>query len=203
MKKIFLKLIILSSFIVALFLFNFAMNKDIAVFTVDPIEIHEIEKSETYPASRGSLAKVHTSIMSIIDNTDEIIFCEVIKARNVEYAEFPMTISSVKVTRSIKGQVSIGSIINVAEMGGELTGKGKFVLDVPVMTVGNNYCLFVFKDNDLYRIVGAFQGKFVIKSGYIFQQATIDTKLKDYEPLSENYFVDYINKTMIQMAKAK
>lgn len=200
MKNIFIKLILLSCFVVILASYSTAVstkiNNNDSVPSLDPLDIQKIDKSETYPGSRGALVKIYKDISSIINDADVIIFGEVVKARNIEYIEFPMTISSLTVTRSLKGNIPQGAIVNVAEMGGEITGKGKFVLDVPVMTVGNTYCLFLLIDNELYRIVGAFQGKFINRSGYLFQQATIDVKLKNYEPLSESIFIDAVNKIL-------
>jgi len=40
--------------------------------------------------------------------------------------------------------------------------------------------------------VGAFQGKFIVKEGYVFQQATEETKIKSYSPQSIDTFRESI-----------
>lgn len=53
---------------------------------------------------------------------------------------------------------------------------------LPPLDKSNEYILFLFQDHGNTYICGAFQGRFIIREGYVFQQATEDVKLKNYSP---------------------
>ncbi len=75
----------------------------------------------------------------------------------------------------------VPSQITIIEEGSNSTYWG-----VPPIEAGNHYMLFLVDSGlpqyeNSYCIAGAFQGKFIEREGYYFQQATEETKLPESE----------------------
>jgi hypothetical protein len=92
----------------------------------------------------------------------------------------------------LKGGLEKGAIIEIVEEGGN-TNKGDAIVGVPVMKKGSKYILFLDILDGLYYPKGAFQGKFIEREGYVFQQATEGIKLDDYSPEPINEFKNEVN----------
>ena len=54
---------------------------------------------------------------------------------------------------------------------------------VPFYEDDANYILFLIKEEGHHHILGAYQGRFVIREGHVFQQTLEDIQLEDYQPL--------------------
>ncbi|MCC8153559.1 MAG: hypothetical protein LIP01_04720 [Tannerellaceae bacterium] len=88
-------------------------------------------------------------------------------------------------TEVYKGLANVGDTLEVVEEGGQ---EGKVMGGLPQLNGNNDYILFLTEYNGCYYICGAFQGRFIEREGYMFQQATEDTKLRSYTPVSVEDF---------------
>ncbi len=150
-------------------------------------EISKLNDSETYPDVPGSLEKVFTSMDEIRADAQVIVEVEVMKSDIVPLDGMPQTHTKVKVSNVLKGNVAAGDTLNIVEEGGF---NGKLIGDIPKMQAGENYFLHLVEYKDNYYISGAFQGRFIVKEGYVFQQATEEIKLTSYQPLKVDAFID-------------
>ena len=99
---------------------------------------------------------------------------------------FPQTHTMMDVTSVLKGDVQVGDSIEVIEEGGI---DGRLVCGIPQLSTDYDYYLMLLEYEGAYYVCGAFQGRFVERDGYVFQQATEDVKLtRTYSPLSAEEF---------------
>ena len=67
----------------------------------------------------------------------------------------------------------------------------------------DSYILFLTEYNGSYYVCGAFQGRFIEREGYVFQQATEDTKLRGYTPISVEDFADSLTGLTVENDKTE
>ena len=151
-------------------------------------DIDRIDREETYADGPFSLAEEFSSIDALYDAADLIVVGTVEASESAPLDGFPQTRSTVSVDRCLKG-TSEDSLLIIEE--GGLSDDGALVyLGVPPMEQGGTYLLFLVDSGlgaagESWCIAGAFQGKFVCREGYYFQQATEETKLSraEYTPV--------------------
>lgn len=153
--------------------------------TNDEERILSIDKEETYAEAPGQLQKVYSSISQLVSDADSIIKGRVIRSEVELLNELPQTHTVLETEEVLKGELDIGSEVEVIEEGGD---GGQVMGGVPCMADGTEYYLFLNEDGGNYYICGAFQGRFIIREGYVFQQATEDVKLKAYSPVNVDEF---------------
>lgn len=175
----------------ALLLISFILAAIMFLGCVVQPDIASIDAEETYPQTPGSLLIVFTHLDEIIDYAEYIAEVEIIGSGVIMLDGFPQTHSAASVLTAIKGDIESGDVIEVVEEGG-MTDQGEAVAGVPVMQPGQKYILFLQRTGDSYYIAGAYQGKFIERSGNVFQQATSDVKLADYKPLPVEEFMNVI-----------
>lgn len=144
-------------------------------------DIANLDREETYPDVPGSLEVIYRDIAELERDADCIAEVTVQNSEVIPLDGFPRTHSQAKVVTALKGDLKTGDVIEVIEEGGR-TDKGEAIAGVPVMDAGSTYILFLHRTDDAWFIVGAFQGKFIVKEGYVFQQATEETKIQSYSP---------------------
>lgn len=158
--------------------------------------IAKIDREETYPEAPGQLEKVYTDLDAIAADADLIAQVSVIK-QTVEILDgFPQTHTNVKVEAVYKGLVNVGDNLEIVEEGGQ---EGKVMGGLPQLSKENNYVLFLKEYKGFYYICGAFQGRFIEREGYMFQQATEDTKLRSYAPVKVEDFAA----SLVELTSAK
>ena len=151
--------------------------------------IAQIDREETYPEAPGTLAIVYNSLDEIEKDADKIIYGN-IENTEIEYLDgLPQTHTFVRIKESVKGGLPEGKIVEIIEEGGY---EGVVMGGIPQMAINSEFCLFLTEDRGNYYICGAFQGRFIIRSGYVFQQATEDVKLKGYRPVEKNVFLNML-----------
>lgn len=147
--------------------------------------IEKIDREETYPSAPGQLETVYADMDAIVADADLIAQVSVVN-QTVEILDgFPQTHTNVKVTEVYKGVADVGDELEVVEEGGQ---EGKVMGGLPQLSNANDYILFLTEYNGCYYVCGAFQGRFIEREGYMFQQATEDTKLRSYTPVSVENF---------------
>lgn len=156
----------------------------------------QIDKEETYESSPASLAIVYGSIEEIESDADLIVKCSLNEQKIVSLDGFPQTHSYVIVEDVYKGDISVGSLIEIIEEGGY---NGKVLAGIPLISNTNNYFLMLKEYKNAYYICGAFQGRFIEREGYVFQQATADVKLADtYSPLTTEVFSMKLQNNLVE-----
>ena len=150
--------------------------------SIDADEIERINTEETYPSIPATLAVTYHDVESITNDADIIVKGTVTGQEVVPLDGFPQTHTTMDVTSVLKGDVQVGDSIEVIEEGGF---DGHLVCGIPQLSTDYDYYLMLLEYEGAYYVCGAFQGRFVERNGYVFQQATEDVKLtKTYAPLS-------------------
>lgn len=151
----------------------------------------KIDKEETYLETPGQLRVVYTDIEQIKADATDIVKVSVTEVR-VELLEgLPQTHTYLEIQETLKGKATKGDTIEVIEEGGY---DNKVMGGIPQMKKGSEYVLFLKEVEGKYWIRGAFQGRFIIREGYAFQQATEEVKLKSYKPLPVEQFCESLVK---------
>jgi hypothetical protein len=162
--------------------------------------IEKIDKEETYPEAPGQLETVYSDMNAIATDADLIVQISVVD-QTVEILDgFPQTHTDVKVTAVYKGMANVGDELEVVEEGGQ---DGKVMGGLPQLNNANDYILFLTEYNGSYYVCGAFQGRFIEREGYVFQQATEDTKLRGYTPISVEDFADSLTGLTVENDKTE
>lgn len=141
-------------------------------------KVDTIDREETYPDGPYELAAVYHSLEELYEAADLVLVGEVAEQTCTDPDGFPQTVSRLKVEQVVYGAYSAETVA-VTEEGGT-TSRGQTVyVGVPCMEQGQRYLLFLTKEDELGRrfVVGAFQGKFILREGYLFQQAAQEVKL--------------------------
>lgn len=160
----------------------------------------KIDKEETYPEAPGQLETVYSDMNAIATDADLIVQISVVD-QTVEILDgFPQTHTDVKVTAVYKGMANVGDELEVVEEGGQ---DGKVMGGLPQLNNANDYILFLTEYNGSYYVCGAFQGCFIEREGYVFQQATEDTKLRGYTPISVEDFADSLTGLTVENDKTE
>lgn len=147
---------------------------------LSPREIEKINNEETYANSMAALSVVVSSMDALYDLAEAVAVVTVEDTAAEMVYSFPQTVSTVQVNRVYLGNISEGDTIYIREEGGSIDGQ-TYSIGVPVLAAGDTALLFLI-DSGLgnegeYCIVGAYQGKFIQREGYYFQQATAEVKL--------------------------
>ena len=140
-------------------------------------EIAAIDAEETYSDALICLA-VYSSLDELYAAADVVVE-GVVRESTAGQRGYTQTTSQLEITRVLAGDCAAGDVLAVTEEGGTTT-MGRFTyLGVPPMEPDGQYLLFLTKQDEQGRrfVVGAFQGKFVLREGYYFQQATQEVKL--------------------------
>ncbi len=155
-------------------------------------KIDSINREETYESGMAALALVVESMDELYDLAEAVVEVDI---TNTVYGEledvYVYTSSTAQVTAAYKGELSAGDVITIFEGGGVMDGVEVYYGGVPTLKVGQHLLLFLVdsgRGNSLeYCIVGAYQGKFIQREGYYFQQATESVKLTadEYYPQDE------------------
>ena len=162
--------------------------------------IEKIDKEETYTEAPGQLETVYSDMNAIATDADLIVQISVVD-QTVEILDgFPQTHTDVKVTAVYKGMANVGDELEVVEEGGQ---DGKVMGGLPQLNNANDYILFLTEYNGSYYVCGAFQGRFIEREGYVFQQATEDTKLRGYTPISVEDFADSLTGLTVENDKTE
>ncbi len=151
--------------------------------------ISKIDKEETYMEAPGQLEVTYKDISEIIDDAEYIVMASVIE-QSIEMLDgYPQTHTRVQIRDVYKGNLEPDMKIEIVEEGGQ---ENKVMGGIPQMNKENDYMLFLSEYNEKYYICGAFQGRFIIREGFVFQQATEDVKLVAYKPVEIDSFVKII-----------
>ena len=145
-----------------------------------PMTIEEIDAAETYPDFPGTLAVIYTDLGELAADADAIVRIAVEEVSTQPLDGFPRTHTFVTVQEVYKGTLEAGERVEVVEEGG---GSGKVLGGIPCLNDEQEYVLFLTAYEDYYFICGAFQGRFILREGYAFQQATDGVKLNTYTPM--------------------
>ena len=153
--------------------------------------INKINSEETYAEVPGSLEKIYKSIDELVADADMIVRISV-NAQKVEVLDgYRQIHTSVTINNIYKGDLKIGDSVNIVEEAGQ---EGKVLGGIPVLNSEYEYLLFLTEYNGNYYPCGAYQGRFILREGYLFQQATEDVKLSTYTPVPiDNFVVEFLN----------
>ena len=149
-------------------------------------QIKQINAEETYPSSMASLVQIFHSVEELYEDAELAVEVIVQGTEVILLDDLPQTLSTVRVVTALKGQPS-GDTVIVREEGGVVDGRQQH-WGVPPMEEGQHLILFLVDsglgNENEYCVLGAYQGKFIEREGYFFQQATEDVKLSDeaYSP---------------------
>ncbi len=151
--------------------------------------IINIDAEETYPEVPGSLAKIYNSLLEIVNDADVIAYISVDSQSIKKLDGYPQIHTFVTIKDIYKGDLSDGDVMEVIEESGR---EGTVLGGIPLLNSKYEYILFLTEYNGSYYPVGAYQGRFILREGYLFQQAAKDVKLESYSPLSFSDFVSEI-----------
>lgn len=160
-------------------------NSDQTTEALTEEEIERIDQEQTYPEAPGQLETVYSEMPQLIEDATHIVEVEVLEQSIVYLDGFPQTHTIVQIVESYKGSLAVGAKLTVIEEGGY---DGKVMGGIPQLSLGSGYILFLIEYKDNYYVCGAYQGRFIINSGYVFQQATEDVKMRTYAPVEINEF---------------
>lgn len=151
--------------------------------------ISNIDAEETYPEVPGCLAKIYNSLLEIVNDADIIAYISVDSQSIKKLDGYPQIHTFVTIKDIYKGDLSDGDMIEVIEESGQ---EGTVLGGIPSLNSKYEYILFLAEYKGSYYPVGAYQGRFILREGYIFQQATRDVKLESYSPLAFSDFASEI-----------
>lgn len=145
------------------------------------VDIEAIDREETYPDGPFSLSDHYSSVEELYEAADLVIAGVVTGVEAATGEGTGQTHSEVTVRAVLKG-TEPGESVTIMEYG----------LGVPAVSEGEEVILFLVESSwdaypDRYYIVGAFQGKFLLREGYYFQQATESVKLSLEQYYPKNY----------------
>lgn len=156
-------------------------------------DIARIDTQETYADAPFSLVVHFHSLEEIYEYAEIVVDCTVTESQSVLLDSFPQTHSTVEVHEVLKGKA--GKTLTVIEEGGTAADGSQVYLGVPPMEEGGHYILFLVDSGlsqyeNSWCVAGAFQGKFIEREGYLFQQATEGVKLprEVYSPTEQTAF---------------
>lgn len=154
--------------------------------------ISKIDSEETYPTVPGSLEVIYKNMSELVADADMIVRISV-DTQSVEVLDgYNQVHTSATINNIFKGDQEIGNSVKIIEEAGQ---EGTVLGGIPVLNSDHEYILFLSEYNGNYYPCGAYQGRFVLREGYLFQQATEDVKLSDYSPMTVETFVAEILNT--------
>lgn len=149
--------------------------------------INKINAEETYPQAPGSLEVIYKSMGELVADADMIVRISVNTQKTEVLDGYRQVHTAVTINDIYKGNLKIGDSVNVVEEAGQ---EGKVLGGIPVLNADYEYILFLTEYNGNYYPCGAYQGRFILREGYLFQQATEDVKLSSYTPMPIDNFVE-------------
>ncbi len=152
-------------------------------------DLAKIDAEETYPQIPVALAVVYNSVEELANDAEYIAEIEA-QSADVLLRMPPLSLSNVKIITPLKGNLKANDVITVAEEGAMATeDREAVIVGAPVLNMGNRYILFLNKYEDNYVILGVYQGKFIEREGYVFQQSTDDIKTDAFVPVTIKEFM--------------
>ncbi len=152
-------------------------------------DLAKIDAEETYPQIPIALAVVYNSVEELVNDAEFIVEIEV-QSADVLLRLPPLSLSNVKIITPLKGDLKADDVITVAEEGAMATeDREAVIVGAPVLNMGNRYILFINKYEDNYIVLGVYQGKFIEREGYVFQQSTDDIKTDAFAPVTIEAFM--------------
>ena len=152
-------------------------------------DLAKLDAEETYPQIPVALAVVYKSVEELANDAEYIAEIEV-QSADVLLRLPPLSLSNVEVITPLKGNIKADDIITVAEEGAMATeDREAVIVGAPVLNMGNRYILFLNKYEDNYIVLGVYQGKFIEREGYVFQQSTDDIKTDAFAPVTIEEFM--------------
>lgn len=157
--------------------------------TLSPDQVQALNEEETYSEIMGELFITYTEREDIVNDATDIVRVHLQSSEVKSLGGYPQTHSFLKVEETLKGNLQAGETIEVIEEG----GIGDYLLgDLPPIRADNDYLLHLKESDGVYYVVGAYQGRFIIRNGYVFQQGTVDAKLQTYTPQPVELFTDEV-----------
>lgn len=154
--------------------------------------INKINAEETYPEAPGSLEVIYKSMDELVADADMIVRISVNAQKTEVLDGYRQVHTSVTINDIYKGNLKTGDSVNIVEEAGQ---DGKVLGGIPVLNSDYEYILFLTEYKGNYYPCGAYQGRFILREGYLFQQATEDVKLGTYTPMTvENFIAEILNK---------
>lgn len=179
---------------IAGFLLSFALLFSCAGCAGGGSDLDRLDQEETYDNAPVALAEQFTTLSQLWDAAEQVVVCTVEETECQLPDNFPRTCSTVWVERRLKGQGA--ERLLVMEEGGRAENGQLVYPAVPPMEKGNRYLLFLVDSalGESWCVAGAFQGKFICREGYCFQQATEETKLtrEEYTPMKLDAFAELL-----------
>ena len=152
--------------------------------------ISKIDTEETYPAVPGTLEVIYKNMSELVADADMIVRIFV-DTQSVEVLDgYSQVHTSITINDIYKGNLEVGDSIKIIEEAGQ---EGTVLGGIPVLNSDYEYILFLTEYNGNYYPCGAYQGRFILREGYLFQQATENVKLIDYSPMTVETFVKEID----------
>lgn len=152
--------------------------------------ISEINMEETYPEIPVDLEIVYENLEEIVDDATAIVQ---VMVRDVDLSLLPETSTlkdtMVNIVEVYKGELVAGNDIYIYEVDQD---NDTVLGGIPYMNNKERYFLFLDSYKGKCYVCGAFQGRFIIRENYVFQQATEDYKLDSYTPVTVQEFEELI-----------
>jgi hypothetical protein len=132
------------------------------------------------PSQSGAGIVEKLTIEDLTARADSILVGEVSDIACYQEGEGNIyTLVTLSVEQTIKGETK--EVVNVRVLGGELNGQTLWVEDAPGFQNGETAVVFLKEHEDIFTVVGGFQGKFTIDS---------NNTVSGNKPLTE--FIDQI-----------
>lgn len=144
------------------------------------------EGSEIQSSSQLRAAEDYfKSIKELKDRSLDMVEVSVVSDESYVYNALEVTVSTVEIKSSLKGNFQPGQQIRIIE-----TSFG-------AMALSEQYFLFIKEyegeaATDAYRVLGSFTGKFKIDKDYVIQNAPDEYKIKDYAIKSKAKFIELV-----------
>ncbi len=158
--------------------------------TLSDAQIARLDAEELYPDAPITLETIYNSLAEIREDADAILEVKVSSPELVFRNSDIWTNTEVEIQTVLKGPFDAGAKIRVYESGAH---AGKVTGGLPQMTPGECYFLFLDEIDSKYYICGAFQGRFIVKENYVFQQAIEHIKLANYQPQPREAFIEMLS----------
>ncbi len=150
----------------------------------------ELARLEKYHSSPACLETIYDSFERLKNDAYCIVHVKVL-GQNIELVnDLPQTHTSIRILETLKGGETAGSVLDVVEEGG--FSDELLFGNYPQLAKGTEYLLFLSYSDGNYYICGAFQGRFILRGGYVIQQKTDEVGLNDYVPVTLEEFKELV-----------
>lgn len=163
--------------------------------TLSADRLAAIKNEEIYPDAPIELVRFYHDVQELYDDATIVIqgTLDHIERKGTGFdgglsTQEEFIYSTFNVEEAIKGSIEKGDQVTVRDV-----GSGDYVVGgVPLYDEDHSYILFLLESEGEHFVVGAFQGRFVIREGYAFQQTIEPAQLADYTPLKADEFIAQI-----------